>query len=369
MEACRINVSGAKEKWRDGLKVVFRVDASLAMATGHVMRCLTLAQVLKENGADVEFICRKHKGSLIDKIQSNGFYVHALEVLAEIETDNKLTHSHWLGATQQQDAGACIDIFKVKKADWLIVDHYALDNQWQKRLKPYYEKLMVIDDLADRKHQCDVLLDQNFGRSSQDYKDLVPTSANLLMGPEYALLRPEFEKYRQYSLNRRKDEKFKKLLVNMGGTDTDNITGKVIERLQITKLPKDVEITIVMGKMAPHLSSVITSVNKLPYRSEVKVDVDNMAELMANADIAIGSSGATTWERCCLGLPTIQLIAAYNQEFIARKLNKINAIKLVEINDVVENLENFQYWMKSTGESASKVTNGSGIKGVLECLV
>ena len=349
------------------MKVVFRADASLAMGTGHVMRCLALAQALKDNKVNVEFICRKHKGSLIDKIRSNRLNVHELEVLEE--ADDKLAHSHWLGATQQQDADDCIEILKSEKIDWLIVDHYALDEQWQKKLKPYYEKLMVIDDLADRKHQCDILLDQNFGRSLQDYKELVPTSSKLLMGSKYALLRPEFEKYRQYSLNRRKNEKFKKLLVNMGGTDTDNITGKVIERLQIAKLPKDVEITIVMGKTAPHLSNIITSVNKLPYGSEVKVDVDNMAELMANADIAIGASGATTWERCCLGLPTIQLITAYNQEFIASKLNKINAIKLVEIDDVVENLENFQYWMKSTGESASKVTNGSGIKSVLECLV
>ncbi len=348
------------------MKVVFRVDASLQMGTGHVMRCLALAQALKYNEANVEFICRKHEGSLIDKIRLNGFNVHELEVLEEV--DDKLAHSHWLGATQQQDADDCLDILKAEKTNWLIVDHYALDEQWQKRLKPYCKKLMVIDDLADRKHQCDVLLDQNFGRSYQDYKDLVPASAKLLMGSEYALLRPEFEKYRQYSLDRRKDEKFKKLLINMGGADKDNITGKVIERLQVAKLSKDVEITVVMGKTAPHLTSVITSANNLPYRSEVKVDVDNMAELMANADIAIGASGATTWERCCLGLPTIQLITAYNQTFIARKLNKINAIKLVEIDDVVENLENFQYWMKSTGESASKVTNGTGIKYILEYL-
>jgi UDP-2,4-diacetamido-2,4,6-trideoxy-beta-L-altropyranose hydrolase len=367
LETCRINVSGAKEKWRAGLKVIFRADASLAMGTGHVMRCLTLAQALKDNGASVEFICRKHEGNLIDKINSSGFNVHELEVLKEV--DDKLVHSHWLGSTQQQDADECIDILKEKETNWLIVDHYALDEQWQKRFKPYYEKLMVIDDLADRKHQCDVLLDQNFGRSHQDYKNLVPTSAKLLMGSEYALLRPEFEKHRQYSLDRRKYEKFKKLLVNMGGADPGNITGKVIERLQTAKLPKDVEITIVMGKTAPHLASVMTSANKLPYRSEVKVDVDNMAELMANADIAIGASGATTWERCCLGLPTIQLIAAYNQEFIAQKLNKINAIKLVKIDDVVENLENFQYWMKDVGKNASKVTNSIGVKYILEYLV
>jgi len=350
------------------MKIVFRVDSSLVIGSGHVMRCLTLAQALKENGVNVAFICRKHEGNLICKIRSSGFVVHELEMYKEIKVDTRLAHSPWLGATQQQDANDCINIFKPGKIDWLIVDHYALNDLWQKRLNPYYEKLMVIDDLADRKHQCDVLLDQNFGRSYKDYKDLVPTSTKLIIGSEYALLRPEFEKYRQYSLNSRKDEKFKKLLVNMGGADPDNITGKVIDRLQVAKLPKNVEITIVMGKTAPHLTRVITSVNKLPYKSEVKVDVNNMAELMANADIAIGASGATTWERCCLGLPTIQLITAYNQEFIAQKLNEINAIKLVEIDDVIENLENFQYWMKSVGKSASKVTNGTGVKRLLEFL-
>lgn len=347
--------------------VIFRVDASIAMGTGHVMRCLTLAQALKENGVNVEFICRKHKGNLIGKIRLNGFSVHELEVSEEV--DHELAHSHWLGATQQQDAYDCIDILKTKNTSWLIVDHYSLDEQWQKRLKFYYKKLMVIDDLADRKHHCNILLDQNFGRSYKNYKNLVLESVKLLIGSKYVLLRPEFEKYRQYSLNRREDEKFKKLLVNMGGVDLGNTTEKVIERLQDSKLPKSLEIIIVMGGMAPHLRSVITSAKNLPYRSEVKVDVENMAELMANADIAIGASGSTTWERCCLGLPTVQLITAQNQEFIATKLNKINAIKLVDIDKVIENLENFQYWMKRTGESASKVTNGSGVKHVLEYLL
>jgi len=347
------------------MKVVFRVDASLIMGIGHVMRCLTLAQILKENNASVEFICRKHEGNLIDKIRSNNFTVYELGLSGENKIDTKLSHSHWLGVTQKQDANECINILKTEKTDWLIVDHYAIDEDWHRELKPFCEKLMVIDDLADRKHRCDILLDQTFGRQQEDYSARIPRGCELLLGSKYALLRPEFAKWRAYSLERRSKPEFKQLLINMGGTDPDNITGKVIERLQTAKLPKDVEITIVMGKTAPHLARVITGANKLPYRSEVKVDVDNMAELMANADIAIGASGATTWERCCLGLPTIQLITAYNQEFIASKLNKINAIKLVKIDNVIENLENFQYWMQSTGENASKVTNGSGIKRIL----
>jgi len=162
------------------LKVVFRVDASLQMGTGHVMRCLTLAHVLKENSANIEFICRKHEGSLIDKIRSSGFVVHELGMPEEIKVDTRLVHSHWLGATQQQDTDDCIDIVKSVKTDWLIVDHYALDELWQKRLKPYCEKLMVIDDLADRKHQCDILLDQTFGRQQEDYLTLTHEYCKLL---------------------------------------------------------------------------------------------------------------------------------------------------------------------------------------------
>ena len=351
------------------MKVVFRVDASLKMGTGHVMRCLTLAQVLKENGANIEFICREHDGNLIDKIRSNGFFVHELEIFEEVEVDTSLAHSHWLGSTQQQDADDCIDILKAEKTDWLIVDHYALDEEWQKKLKPHYEKLMVIDDLADRKHHCNILLDQNYGRSPKDYESFVSESTKLLMGAQYSLLRPEFEQWRQYSINRRKYENFKSLLINMGGTDPDNITEKVVERLRVANLPKDLTITIVMGKTAPHLQSVKSCTSKLPYRSEVKVDVDNMAEVMANSDIAIGASAATTWERCCLGVPTIQLITAYNQEFIAQQLDKINAIKLVNIDDMVENLENFRYWMKDISKNAKNITNGTGVKAILGCLL
>jgi len=134
------------------MKVVFRVDSSLKMGTGHVMRCLTLAKILKESGVNVEFICRQHEGSLVKKIRSNGFNVYELGLLEGVEFDSKLSHTHWLGATQQQDADDCIEILKSAKTNWLIVDHYALDEDWQRKLKPYYDKLMVIDDLADRKH-------------------------------------------------------------------------------------------------------------------------------------------------------------------------------------------------------------------------
>jgi len=343
------------------MKVVFRVDASLQMGTGHVMRCLTLVQVLKENGADVEFICRKHKGNLIDKIRLNGLIVHELEILKEIEVGNKLAHSHWLGVTQQQDADDCIDIFKAKKVDWLIVDHYALDEQWQKRLKPYYKKIMVIDDLADRKHQCDILLDQTFGRQHDDYVALVSKDCELLLGSQYALLRPEFSKWRAYSLKRRNKPEFKQLLINMGGVDVNNVTENILDELKVCNLPNDINIIIVMGSSAPHLESVKSKAMTLPHKTEVRVDVGNMAEIMANSDIAIGASGATTWERCCLGLPAIQIVIAKNQLFLAETLAHHNIVKLVkEIKETTYLLEGSSEWMKSVGSSALEICDGMG---------
>jgi len=352
------------------VRVVFRVDASLKIGTGHVMRCLTLAQALKENGADVKFICRKHEGSLIGKIRSSEFNVHELEVLEELEVDNELAHSHWLGATQQQDADDCIDILKVEKSDWLIVDHYALDEQWQKRLEPYYEKLMVIDDLSDRKHRCDILLDQTFGRQQEDYLALTPEGCELLLGSQYALLRPEFSKWRAYSLERRSKPEFKKLLINMGGVDVDNATESILDELKTCGLPNDIKITVVMGEYAPHLESVKSKADELFYNVNIKVDVDNMAEVMANTDIAIGAAGATTWERCCLGLPTIQIVIAENQNIIAKSLARNNAIKLLQDKkELSRMISNVTGWMTNVSDVSRQISDGLGLMRVVKVII
>ena len=276
------------------MKVVFRVDASLIMGIGHVMRCLTLAQILKENNASVEFICRKHEGNLIDKIRSNNFTVYELGLSGENKIDTKLSHSHWLGVTQKQDANECINILKTEKTDWLIVDHYAIDEDWHRELKPFCEKLMVIDDLADRKHRCDILLDQTFGRQQEDYLAFIPEGCELLLGSQYALLRPEFAKWRSFSLRRRSKSDFRQLLINMGGVDVGNVTESILDELKTCNLPNDININVVMGEFAPHLESVKSKANALPYNVEINVNVDNMAEIMSNADIAIGAAGATT---------------------------------------------------------------------------
>lgn len=306
------------------MRVVFRVDASLQMGIGHVMRCLTLAQALKENGSDVEFICRKHEGSLIDKIRSNGFIVHELKMSEEIKVvDNKLAHSHWLGATQQQDANDCINILKAKKIDWLIVDHYALDNQWQKSLESCYEKLMVIDDLADKFFDCDVLLNQNLGVQIEDYINKVPNNCKLLLGCDYSLLRPEFKQLRKRALVKRRGTKeVKNVLVSMGGSDIKNTTYHILKQLD-----SKFHVVVVLGALSPHNEMIKNyAVGK---NIEVIINTDNMAKLMLDADLAIGASGSTNWERLCLGLPSLVFTVAENQIKFSRILDELGLIKLL----------------------------------------
>jgi UDP-2,4-diacetamido-2,4,6-trideoxy-beta-L-altropyranose hydrolase len=340
------------------MKVIFRVDASLQMGTGHVMRCLTLAQVLKEDGVNTEFICRKHKGNLIDKIRLSGFHTHELELSDESETDNKLAHSSWLGVTQQKDSDDCIDILKIEKTDCLIVDHYGLDEQWQKSLKPYYEKLLVIDDLADRKFDCDVLLNQNLGSHKDDYKNKVPKGCELLLGCKYALLRPEFLKLRDQALEKRKSTKvIKNILVSMGGGE-NNITYDILQQLD-----DRFNVVVVLGKNSPCNEMV----QRYAQGKNIKVivEADNMGRLMLEADLAIGAGGSTSWERCCLGLPTILYMTAENQREVVKNLEKLGAVIMAESlkDDLQLIMSDFSLW-QGMSNKAQAICDGLGVKRI-----
>lgn len=337
---------------------MFRADASLKIGTGHVMRCLTLAQTLKENGVNVEFICRKHKGNLIKKIRSTGFYTHELELLGESKIDDKLAHSSWLGVTQQKDIEDCIDILKHEKTDYLIVDHYGLDEQWQKSLKPYSKKLMVIDDLADRIFFCDVLLNQNLGSHKDDYKNKVPKDCELLLGSKYALLRPEFSKLRNQALEKRKNTKeIINILVSMGGGE-NNITYDVLQQLD-----DRFHVVVVLSKGSPYNEMIQTYVKNKNIK--VIIETDNMASLMMEADLAIGAGGSASWERCCLGLPTIIYKTADNQEDVVKNLEQLGAVIIAKNlqDDLQMIMSDFSLW-KGLSNKAQAICDGLGVKRI-----
>lgn len=314
------------------MNIVFRADASIEIGTGHIMRCLTLAEALAAQGARCRFICREFEGNLIDVIRSKGFAVDVLPVMEPApcppcEQERPLAHATWLGATQDEDAASCISLLDVLKLDWLVVDHYGIDARWERQLRPYCSRVLVIDDLADRAHDCDLLLDQNLGRAVADYQLWVPSGCRLLIGPGSALLRPEFAQWRDYSLARRENERLQKILISMGGVDKQNATGKILAALADAPecLPGDAILIIVMGRHAPHLDVVRERARTLPWSVHVLTEVSNMAEIMANSDLAIGAAGGSSWERCCLGLPTLQVVIAENQRLAGETLVALGA--------------------------------------------
>lgn len=303
------------------LSILFRCDASFDIGTGHVMRCMTLAEALREHGASCCFVCRAHPGNLIDLIRQRGFAVCALPHESTWKTSETApAHAAWLGADWQTDAEQTKAGIGETAIDWLVVDHYALDLRWEKLVRPSCHHLMVIDDLTDRQHDCDMLLDQNLGRSAVDYATLVPNRCTVLAGPRYALLRPEFAAHRAYSLARRTAPQLKHLLITMGGVDKGDATGKTLDVLRVSTLPNDCRISVVMGPYAPWLAQVRERAATMPWSTEVLVNVSDMARLMANSDLAIGAGGSTSWERCCLGLPSVMLVLADNQREVAHAL-------------------------------------------------
>lgn len=355
------------------MNVAFRTDASIQIGIGHVMRCLTLADALATKGNQCTFICREHTGNLIEHIRSKGHAVHSLPMGSEADVD--LAHSAWLGATQAQDAHACAQLLAELQPDWLVVDHYALDFRWEEELASHCGQVMVIDDLVDRPHTCDMVLDQTFGRHADDYRPLVPENCTLLCGSNYSLLRPEFASLRPYSLQRRVQPKLKHLLITMGGVDKDNVTVQVLNALRACTLPPDCEITVVMGATAPWLAEVPQLAQTMPWPTTVRVGVDNMAQLMADSDLAIGAAGATSWERCCLGLPSILVVLAANQTSIARALSEAGAVVQLELPELSRQLAHTtairgdQRALTAMSHAASQICSGEGATHVLNLLM
>lgn len=350
--------------------IFFRTDASLEIGNGHVMRCLTLADKLRDQGYECQFICRDHEGHLNEIIKNKGFKAHLLMRTERIDFSSSLQggYEKWLGASWNEDALQTIDIIKEYSASWLVVDHYGIDYRWEYLVAKSVENILVIDDLANRPHQCDILLDQTFSRNAASYKALVSGDCKLLCGSNYALLRPEFGTLRAESLYNRKDNKLKKILISMGGVDINNVTGKILKSLHDCKLPKDIKIIVVLGSTAPWLEDVNQQVKKLPWDAELRVAVDNMAELMAESCLAIGASGATSWERCALGLPTILLVLADNQIMIADELSNAGAVVKVddydEIPVQVNRLIDNSYLMQTMSRRSASIVDGRGTERV-----
>lgn len=291
------------------MNVAFRTDATSQIGTGHFMRCMTLAEELQHHGVKIRFVSRDLPQYLRDLLETKGMELASLESNATPYPAGDLAHSHWLNASQEQDAQATKQALSGQTWDWLVVDHYALDVRWESALRPFAEHIMTIDDIADRHHDCDVLLDQNLYVDMQErYAGKVPTLCRELLGPRYALLRDEFRESRKQA--RQRIGPVKRILVFFGGMDVDNYTGRVIEALAVLEIGAW-QVDVVIGMQHPCRKQI----EKLckSHRYHCHVQTKRMAELMVHADLSIGAGGSAMWERCCLGLPALSVCVADNQ--------------------------------------------------------
>lgn len=349
--------------------VVIRADASQTIGSGHIMRCLTLAERLRSKGADVSFICRDFHGNLAEDIKSKGFEVYLLPRVVENQSDLNSSEVMWLGTDWKSDADETMAVLAkyAKTIDWIIIDHYGIDYKWQSCIRTRVHNIMAIDDIANRRHDCEILLDQNlFEYPSTRYFHLVPKGCRMLLGPHYALLRPEFSEARLNSSKR--DGRVQRLIVFYGGSDPSNETLNTLHALESLPL----SIDVIVGRINPNIKKIDEFISKQKNMS-LYCDVDNMAQLMIKADLAVGASGSSSWERCCVGLPMILISVAENQEDIARNLEnhqcavylgKSSEVTKLDILRVVQSLIKTPTKVRELSQNASQLVDGYGAERV-----
>lgn len=288
------------------MRALFRADASAMLGGGHVMRCLTLARVMAVQGWHCRFAGRQETLATVPALAASGFDFVPLDGPPELEPERMAAAS----------GDGC---------DLLVVDDYRWQAGQEQACRHFARRILVIDDLADRPHDADILLDQTHGRKAADYAGLLPAAAEVRLGAGYALLRPDFYQRRGASLARRQSGGLQRILVTMGLTDAPNATGLAIAGIvqACRQLGRRIAVDIVLGESAPYRREIAAQAQAAGM--QLHVGPTDMAGLMVTADLAIGAAGSTAWERCCLGLPSLMLITADNQRQVAAGLEATGA--------------------------------------------
>jgi UDP-2,4-diacetamido-2,4,6-trideoxy-beta-L-altropyranose hydrolase len=324
-------------------EVLFRADAAPEVGGGHVTRCLALAGALVEGGWTCRFLVGGGTVTTVPALAQSGYAVYEGE-------------EAWRSAPG--------------KADLIVVDHYRLDAGYENGWRGRVCRILVLDDLADRRHDCDLLLDPTAGRVEADYAGLVPPGCRFLLGPRYALLRPEFARRRREALARRGSGPVERVLIAPGATDPTDLATRLIDAAET--LPT-VAIDIAIGAAAPHLPRLRERAERSP-RLHLHIDTRDMARLMVAADLCLGAGGSTSWERCCLGLPTLLAVIAGNQQEVARGLVAAGAVEIVAENDPaalaasLQRLVNDGARRQAMSAAAAALCDGEGAKRVAACL-
>jgi len=299
-------------------RIYFRVDASYLIGSGHVARCLALASALKRRGGKVKFFSGSCGGSMNDEIMKKGFDLHDLGPVIDFSESRVTGCEDLLRTIQQEDAKRFISAIDEEKPDWIIIDHYTLGECWEKIVRPYAKRIMVIDDLANRRHDCDLLLDQNYIHNVERYDDLLPSFTTKLLGPKYALLREEFSRFKRIKFKGLSP--IKKVFIFFGGSDCFNLTLMTLRVFKMSGL-NHLDLDVVVGSSNKFYNQVKEFVDESE-NIKLHVQINNISELMSEADVAIGAGGSTTWERMVVGLPSIVITTAANQEAFTKELSQ-----------------------------------------------
>jgi UDP-2,4-diacetamido-2,4,6-trideoxy-beta-L-altropyranose hydrolase len=314
-------------------RCVFRVDASSHIGTGHVMRCLSLAGELKKIGYEAFFVMRPQLGDLISFVEDRGYCVKSLPNLnGTIPPRFSDDYESWLQVTELEDAKDFLSL--ATDMDVVVIDHYGINLVWEDHIKSRSScKLVVIDDLV-REHKADVIVDQTHGVNANDY--LKNSEAGYVMaGSAYAMLGSQFSKSHLCSLKNKNVIKNHKILLSMGGVDKPNATLSILEAL--IRLEPKVNTTVLLSERSPHYSSVTNFCNKNKTWVEHIRFIDNMADFMLSHTIGIGAPGATSWERVCIGLPSILIPLADNQKKNCASLVGNGLALSLELNEIPHN--------------------------------
>jgi UDP-2,4-diacetamido-2,4,6-trideoxy-beta-L-altropyranose hydrolase len=340
---------------------VFRCDASPEIGGGHVARCLVLADALAGCGWSCRFATHGDAQRTLPALETSA---HEVCILGGEEMG-------------EEDEAAALDVNLKTGCALLVVDHYGRDQRFEKAARRWAERIAVIDDLANREHDADVLVDPTPGRVSDMYKHLVPSHCRLLLGPMYAPLRAELAALRESALaQRRARPGLRRVFVGFGATDSGNMTAAAVTA--IGEAMPDLAIDAVLGGGATHVSEVRSAASAFGSRVHIHVEPKSVADLMATADIGVGAAGMMSWERCCLGLPSLMAIVADNQRSNAAGLERAgagfavggeNGLDSRALIEALQELSDEPARLVRMAEAAAALCDGRGAERVVEALV
>ncbi|MGE0203689.1 MAG: UDP-2,4-diacetamido-2,4,6-trideoxy-beta-L-altropyranose hydrolase [Hyphomicrobiaceae bacterium] len=334
------------------MQVAFRADAAPSIGGGHVMRCLTLAGELARRGATCTFLVSHETAAVVPALGRSGFTTRVV-------------------GADAADTLAALRTISAEGVDILVTDSYAISARQESQWRPAARLILAIDDLADRPHDCDILLDTAVSRTASDYASKLPPHCHLLLGTRFALLRPEFAAARARTLAARAPDALRRIVVSLGMSAVETPTARIVQALRRAGIAAAIDI--VSARPSETLAALVATTKDV----HLHIDPGDIAALLSSADLAIGAAGTTSWERCCLGLPSIVVVLAPNQNPNAEALARAGTAVVTQaapgfeakVAEAVRSLAGATERLGAMAHAAAALCDGDGSARVVDALL